>query len=74
MEECCGVHLDPGDVRSWAKVRMVVVGVGGGAVTGVDQLQCSTHHQHNSQGDHLVISDNSGNLKMVGCGLLFLDI
>ena len=43
MQECCGVHLDPGDVGSRTKVRMFVVevegvGGGGGAVTGVDQL------------------------------------
>ena len=48
MQECCGVHLDSGDVRSRTKVRLLVmvveevgvgVGVGVGAVTGVDQLQ-----------------------------------
>ena len=71
MKEGCGVHLDPGDVRSRTKVRLMLedVGVGVGAVAGVNQLQRTSHHQHNSQADHLVISDNSGNTEMVVGGL-----
>ena len=72
VEEGCGVHLDPGDVRSRTKVRLVVKVVGVGAVTGVDQLQCSSHHQHYSQGDHLNISDNSANTKMAVDAVLSL--
>ena len=73
MEECCGVHLDPGDIGSRTKVRLVVV-EGGGAVPGVDQLHCTSHHQHNSQAEHLVISDNSGNTEMVDGGMWVLGL
>ena len=69
MEEGCGVHLDPGDVGSRTKVGLVVEGVGVGAVTGVHHLQATSHHQHNSQGDHFVISDNSRKTETISCSL-----
>ena len=69
MEEGCGVHLDPGDVRGRTKVRLVVEALGVATVAGVHQLHRAYHRQNNSQADHLIISDNSGNTEIVSCGL-----